>query len=112
VVLREVVVEYLTTLGYFVLEAHDCSDCLELCRERTTNIDLLVTDVVMPDMHGPALAESVREILPNIKVLFMSGYPSADVQRAESAKSKLNFLAKPFNASQLGVKVREILDSE
>lgn len=112
VVLREVVVEYLTSLGYFVLEAHDCANALELCQQHSSAVDLLITDVVMPDMNGPTLAENVRDLLPKIKVLFMSGYPSADVQRAESVASKLNFLAKPFNASELGAKVRAILDSE
>jgi two-component system cell cycle sensor histidine kinase/response regulator CckA len=112
VVLREVVVEYLTSLDYFVLEAHDCADALELCRRHSSPVDLLITDVVMPDMNGPTLAEHVREILPNIKVLFMSGYPNADMQRAESSEAKLNFLAKPFNASELGVRVRAILDSQ
>jgi CheY-like chemotaxis protein len=111
-VLRGIVVEHLTGLGYFVLEAHDCLDALELCRLHKSKVDLLLTDVAMPDMNGPALAENIREIAPEIKVLFMSGYPQEHVERSESVSSQLHFLAKPFTAHQLGAKVRAVLDSE
>jgi PAS domain S-box-containing protein len=111
-VLRGIVVEHLTGLGYFILEAHDCIDAIDLCRQHSSKVDLLLTDVAMPDMNGPALAETIREIAPGIKVLFMSGYPQEHVQRKEGGSSQMNFLAKPLSASQLAAKVRMVLDSE
>jgi two-component system cell cycle sensor histidine kinase/response regulator CckA len=111
-VLRGIVVEHLTGLGYFVLEAHDCIHAMEICRQQSSVIELLLTDVSMPDMTGPALAESIRQIVPDIKVLFMSGYPQDHVQRTQSISGDVNFLAKPFTAAQLAAQVRSVLDSE
>jgi len=111
-ILREVAAEYLTSLGYFVLEAQDCAHALQLCREHSSSVDLLVTDIVMPDMNGPTLAEHVREISPKVKVLFMSGHPNIDLPNSSFRGTNLNFLAKPFNAAELGAKVRTVLDAD
>jgi two-component system cell cycle sensor histidine kinase/response regulator CckA len=110
-ILREVAVEYLTSLGYFVLESQDCAHAMELCRDHSSAVDLLLTDIVMPDMSGPTLAEHIREISPRTKVLFMSGYPNVDVPHSSFRGSDLHFLSKPFNAAELGEKVRSILDA-
>jgi CheY-like chemotaxis protein len=126
-VLREVAVEYLTSLGYFVMEAHDCAHAVQLCREHSSMsganasatarshqqmVDLLLTDIVMPDMSGPALAEQIRDLSPKTKVLFMSGYPNVDIPGVGVRGASLNFLSKPFNAAELGAKVRNILDAD
>jgi len=111
-ILREVAVEFLTSLGYFVLEAQDCAHAMELCRRHASMVDLLLTDIVMPDMNGPTLAEHIRDISPKTKMLFMSGYPNVDIPSASFRGANLNFLAKPFNATELGAKVRAILDAD
>ena len=85
---------------------------MELCREHSSAVDLLLTDIVMPDMSGPTLAEHIREISPKTKVLFMSGYPNIDVPKAGFKGADLHFLSKPFNAAELGEKVRTILDAD
>jgi CheY-like chemotaxis protein len=94
---------------YRVLEATGGEQAMELARSNPT-IGLLVTDVMMPGLLGPALADSVREIIPGLPVLYMSGH-AEDVARSGLHDSSVAFLAKPFTPSQLADKVREMLDA-
>jgi signal transduction histidine kinase len=106
---RRVARRALELQGYRVLEATGGEQALELAHSNPT-IGLLVTDVMMPGLLGPAIAESVREIIPGLPVLYMSGH-AEDVARSGLHDSSVAFLAKPFTPSQLAEKVREMLDA-
>ena len=96
--------------GYQVLESMDVDDALRICREHPSQIDLLLTDVVMPVMSGRELAERAAEIRPDIKVLYMSGYTDNIVVHHGVTSIDRHFLQKPFTPRTLAQKVRESLD--
>jgi CheY-like chemotaxis protein len=106
---RRVARRALEMQGYRVLEATGGAQALELARSHPA-LGLLVTDVMMPGVLGPALAESVREIAPGLPVLYMSGH-AEDVARGGLLDPSVRFLAKPFTPGQLAEKVREVLDA-
>lgn len=96
--------------GYRVLEAANGRVALEICERDGENVHLLLTDVVMPDMNGFALAKQVHERLRNLPVLFMSGYTSETVESAGIENpGALDFLQKPFDTNSLVRKVHEVL---
>ncbi|MCU0880221.1 MAG: response regulator [Pirellulaceae bacterium] len=100
----------LERLGYRVLEAEDGETAARLANDHSGQLDLLITDVVMPGISGRQLAEKLLIARPELKVLFVSGYTEDAVVRHGIADRSTNFLQKPFNLSILGMKVREILD--
>ena len=95
--------------GYRVIEAADGARALELARA-TPSIGVLVTDVMMPGMLGPAVAAAVHEIVPDLPVLYMSGH-TEEVARAGLLDPSIAFLAKPFSPDRLADKVREVLEA-
>ncbi|HKP16426.1 MAG TPA: ATP-binding protein [Gemmatimonadaceae bacterium] len=95
--------------GYRVIEAADGARAVELARA-TPSIGLLITDVMMPGMLGPELAGAVREIVPGLPVLYMSGHAD-EAARGGLLDSSTPFLAKPFSADSLVEKVREVLEA-
>lgn len=97
--------------GYQVSEAGSGKEALELLRESGQGVELLLTDVVMPEMSGVELAERVRRERPSCRVVFMSGYNDDEVLRRAVNRSELAFLAKPFTAKSLLQKIREVLDA-
>jgi CheY-like chemotaxis protein len=106
--LRTLTQEMLTRLGYHVIPALSAFDAARILSE-TTSIDLLMTDVVMPEMNGCQLAEMARSIRPNMKVLYTSGY-AEDVIRNQGVRvPEIGLLTKPFVSDQLAAKVREVL---
>jgi two-component system cell cycle sensor histidine kinase/response regulator CckA len=107
---RELVREFLESAGYEVLEAHDAEDAVRLARAAAHPIDLLVTDIVLPGMNGPDLAKRLREIVPRLRALYVSGYPGDAMFRQGAFEPGLAFLAKPFTRHVLTQRVREILD--
>jgi PAS domain S-box-containing protein len=104
---RDLVQLWLASLGYTVLAA-DAMTAVGVC-EGHERIDLLVSDVVMPGMGGPALARKLRDIYPGMRVLFMSGYTDDSVYRNGILETGDNFLQKPFTPEVLAGKVRELL---
>jgi PAS domain S-box-containing protein len=100
----------LRRLGYQVFEAVNAGEALLACERRTEAISLLVTDVVMPHMSGPQLAERLKGIQPTMRVLYTSGYTDDAVVRHGLLDQSMDFLQKPFAASVLGQKVRDVLD--
>lgn len=100
----------LRELGYHVLEAQNGLEALVLAQQHTGTIDLLVTDVVMPQLSGRMLAKSLRLMQPQLRVLYMSGYTDDMMIRHGVIEEEIEFLAKPFSNSQLTAKVRELLD--
>ena len=95
--------------GYTVLEASGGETALEIVRRHEGPIDLLVTDVVMPNMDGPTLVRAARRIRPEMRIIFMSGYAEDAFRRNEEKAEELHFLPKPFGLKQLVAKVKEVL---
>jgi PAS domain S-box-containing protein len=107
---RVIVSAVLRRHGYNVLEAASPKRAVEIFEQHGEGIDLLLSDVVMPEMNGPSLAQRLVARRPSLRILFISGY--ADVASPlDSAGPNVSFLSKPFQASALAAKVREILSS-
>jgi PAS domain S-box-containing protein len=103
--------QFLTRSGYNVLEATDGADALRTSREHAGPIHLMVTDVVMPRMGGPKLAELLADERPEMKVLFVSGYAENTVLQHGKIDVSTRFLQKPFSLKMLARKVREVLEA-
>jgi PAS domain S-box-containing protein len=107
---REYVRAALGQLGYTLLEASDGTQAVRLMREHTSEISLLLTDVVMPHMNGPQVVRGLRELRPDLKVLYMSGYTElsleVDLGRGEA------MIQKPFSPTAIAERVREVLDHQ
>ncbi|WFS02531.1 cell cycle histidine kinase CckA [Rhizobium tumorigenes] len=101
----------LETRGYTVHEAGSGVEALEILEELEGKVDVVVSDVVMPEMDGPTLLRELRKIYPDMKFIFVSGYAEDAFARNLPADSKFGFLPKPFSLKQLAVAVREMLDS-
>lgn len=106
----ELVRAVLTAHGYSVLSARRPQEAESLCREQENRIDLLLSDVVMPEMTGGDLSRRLLRANPAMKVLFMSGYIDEAVLHQEIREKKVEFLQKPFSPRNLAKKVREVLD--
>jgi CheY-like chemotaxis protein len=109
-VVRKLAVRILREQGYRVLEASQGVDAFLICEEHKGPIHLLVTDVVMPKMSGRELAERILEILPEVKVLYMSGYTDNTIVHYGVLEKGVNYIQKPFTVEGLVQKVREVLD--
>ncbi len=101
----------LTKQGYQVLATSDPRRGLELAREHDGAIDLLITDVVMPELNGRELATAVLALHPGARRLYMSGYTREIITHQGVLEDGVHFLHKPFSASELVAKVREALES-
>jgi two-component system cell cycle sensor histidine kinase/response regulator CckA len=109
---RDLAREYLEMTGYAVIQAEDGRSALELAKKHAGQIHLLMTDVVMPGISGRELAERVKAIRPDIKVLYMSGYTDQAVVHHGILESDAVLLQKPFTLPTLSSKLREILTAE
>jgi two-component system cell cycle sensor histidine kinase/response regulator CckA len=96
--------------GYQVLEARHGADALRIVEESGRPIDLVVTDLVMPEMGGKELAERLRTHRPTLKILFMSGYTDKSIATGGVMPPNTGFVEKPFTVEQLMRRLREILD--
>jgi CheY-like chemotaxis protein len=106
---RRPLTQVLEELGYDVVAATGPADALSLPED--LEIDLLLTDVVMPEMNGRQLAESLRPGHPDMQVLFISGYTDDAVIARGLVEPGTAFLQKPFGADKLAEKLRELLDA-
>jgi len=95
--------------GYTVLEAKSGEQALKIIAEGGDPIDLIITDVVMPRMDGPALIKQVRETMPDVKVIFISGYTEDTFRKRLDNEQGIHFLPKPFSLKQLATKAKEIM---
>ncbi len=104
--------EILETMGYRVLTSGDPLDAIETVRRAEDSIDLLITDVVMPNMTGAELSEKIGELNSDIKILYVSGYTANIIARRGLVGEEVNFLAKPYSMTDLGRKIRSVLGPE
>ncbi|HKQ20100.1 MAG TPA: PAS domain S-box protein [Candidatus Eisenbacteria bacterium] len=107
---RSLIREFLTSVGYTVIMAANPEEGLRHATERADEIDLLLTDVVMPGMSGRELVDRLTTNAPNLRVLFMSGYSDEAVASRGILDDGLAFLQKPFTRYSLAAKVRMVLD--
>jgi DNA-binding NtrC family response regulator len=101
----------LTHLGYEVLQANDIDDAIRICNENPAPIDLLLTDVMMPEMNGVDLYTLLKARRPDMKALFMSGYAEDVVVRQGVIPEGTEFIQKPFNMEDLANRVRQVIDN-
>ncbi len=96
--------------GYRVLEANSGEAALEMLKKGEYKFDLLVTDVVMPKMDGPTLSKKIRDIYPDTKTIFISGYTEDTFRQNLDHDTQIHFLPKPFTLKDLAAKVKEVLN--
>ena len=108
--LRTVIVDLLGHLGYCTLSAANGQDAMELAQRYPGRIDLLLTDVVMQPLSGPMLAENLMRARPEMKVIFISGYPNASLAPDGVLKPGTILVHKPFTMKILSAKLREVLE--
>ena len=105
--------QLLVLYGYKVFSALNGRLALDLIKNKNIKIDILVTDVVMPEMGGIELAEKLKEIYSGVKILYCSGYPDNHIVSASGILNKdVNLLPKPYSSKELSKKIREILDNK
>jgi CheY-like chemotaxis protein len=106
---RALTKKVLTQKGYRVLEASDGAIALRIAAGHVGEIDLVLTDVAMPNLGGRGMVEELRELSPGMRVLFMSGYPKEEVFPDKQAAKHTPYLQKPFTSDTLFTEVRSAL---
>ena len=107
--LRQLNARGLSSRGYTVLEAANGVEAIEILEKHGGKVDLVVSDVVMPEMDGPTLLRELRSRDPGLKIIFVSGYAEDAFQKHLPADGQFAFLAKPFTLKQLVNEVKETL---
>jgi len=100
----------LEQMGYRVLTAGTPEEAMTLAREHAVDLQLLITDVVMPEMNGKELSKRLKALFPHIKILFMSGYTANVITKRGGLDESVNFIQKPFSMQNLAAKVSEVLN--
>lgn len=108
--LREVTCEILESTGYRVLKTRNALEATSAFRQYKTIVKLLLTDVVLPGQNGRDLANDLRTICPNLRTIFISGYPENAVTRHGIQHDGMFYLPKPFSLQSLTRKVRQVLE--
>jgi CheY-like chemotaxis protein len=111
VAVRSLTRRVLARQGYTVIDARDGAEALALARREDAAFDLVITDVVMPGMSGPAVAVELRALIGGVPVLYMSGYTDDEMLRRGIHTSDTHFLQKPFTPSSILTQVRAVLDA-
>jgi two-component system cell cycle sensor histidine kinase/response regulator CckA len=106
---RAVNARALSARGYTVLEAASGIEAMEIINERGAPVDLVVSDVVMPEMDGPTLLGELRKLYPDLKVIFVSGYAEEAFRKNLPEGEEFNFLPKPFSLRQLVETVKQVM---
>jgi two-component system cell cycle sensor histidine kinase/response regulator CckA len=109
---RKLASELLEENGYVVLSASGGEEAINVGKKHSDHIHLLITDVVMPKISGKEVAEQLKKVHPETKVLFMSGYTDEAIVHHGIVDSHIAFIQKPFSENALAQKIREVLDSE
>jgi DNA-binding NtrC family response regulator len=109
---RQVAARILRERGYTVTDTGRVEEAIALCNRSGASFDLLLTDVVMPGMSGPKLAEQLTAAFPELRVLFMSGYPGTAIVHGGSLGPGVAYVEKPFTPMLLLEKVRQALKAD
>ena len=109
-IVRELVCDVLAEQGYNVMCAVDGHDAMKVAGEFDGEIDLLVTDVIMPHMNGPELAVALSKLRPDMKVLYVSGYSDNDIGDHGVLDTRIDLLQKPFTPQTLARKIRDVIE--
>ncbi len=110
-IVRNIATEFLQMLGYTLLSVGDPEEALALCADHPGNINLLLTDVILPKMDGRTLSRRLSRIRPDVRVLYVSGYTENAIVHHGVLDHGIHFLQKPFSMDALALKVREVLDA-
>ena len=110
--LRELTRRILTRNGYQVITAANGPDAIKAATSHPSSIELLLTDVLMPHMPGPDVAERIRAIQPSVKVLFMSGYTKGTLDAQGVLEPDVSLIEKPFTETTLLAKLHEALSAQ
>jgi len=105
--IRHVASEMLESLGYVVMSAAAPGEAMDMARNHAGRIDLLMTDLIMPEMNGQSLAKHIKSLHPEARLLFMSGYTAEFVARNGVLEAGGSFLSKPFTLDDLMMKINE-----
>ena len=108
----KIATEMLQSYGYTVLAADTPGKAIELAAQYAGNIDLLLTDVILPEMNGQDLARRILAMHPDMKQLFMSGYTADVIAHCGVLNEGVNFIEKPFSLKDIVAKVVDVLDSK
>jgi CheY-like chemotaxis protein len=108
---RTFMCQALESLKYKIIEASNGVEALEIVKQNNIKLDLLITDVIMPEMGGKELAEEIVKFVPGIKILFTSGYTDNHIVRSGRLDEGINFLLKPFSIKDISKKIRIILEN-
>jgi two-component system cell cycle sensor histidine kinase/response regulator CckA len=106
---RSFAVEALKRQGYEVIQASSGAEALEVMEVNRGKVDIVVSDVIMPELDGPSMFKELRKNAPDLKIIFMSGYPDDAFKNNLDPDTKFAFLQKPFSLAQLAAKVKEEL---
>jgi two-component system, cell cycle sensor histidine kinase and response regulator CckA len=107
---RKLNLKILQQLGYEVMHAENGKSALAIAETYEGSIDLLITDVIMPEMNGEELARKISVLKPDIRILFTSGYTEDVIAPHGVLAGDIHFIGKPYKPNQLAVKIREVLD--
>jgi len=108
---RQLTVHLLGEAGYAVTAAENGARALELAHARQTPVDLLITDVIMPELNGKKVSEALTELWPALRTLYVSGYTSNVIAHHGVLDAGVQFLEKPFSRRALLQRVRQVLDA-
>ncbi|MCK4942338.1 MAG: PAS domain S-box protein, partial [Candidatus Aminicenantes bacterium] len=100
----------LKELGYTVFKASNGKKALDLIKKKKLQMDLVITDLIMPEMNGKELATALKKVYPEIRILYTSGYTNNHIVHSGVLDEDINFIHKPYSYQTLAQKVREILD--
>lgn len=108
----DLIIEVLGSVGYTLLKARSGKEAMEICGAHEGGIDLVIADIVLPGMDGPTIVKSLLQDYPDMKVLYITGYPGEVVSLYGIPDTERHLLQKPFTSSSLTEKVREVLDED
>ncbi len=109
--IRDLTKQLLVSCGYTVLEAEHGEQALQVAAEYSGKIDVIVTDVMMPVMDGPAMVEKLKANFSNLKVVYISGFNNQEIEASTMGSTTSTYLSKPFKLTDLAQAVRRVLDA-
>lgn len=106
---RTFINEALQSLGYLVYQAKNGEEAIEILKNQKIKPQLIITDIIMPGMDGKELSEKIKKIIPDIEVIFTSGYADSHIESEELLQKGIHFIGKPYSISSISSKIREVL---